>query len=143
VKRLLEILYSIEDFPPERQQIRDGPGSPLTVLVNCVVDQADESSFRANLEKLLADFGRFPGTRGSMVFRREEGAKVELTIMKRFSGEQAQGLAGFAGIRPVARCGRSRLADARVRPPLCGHGSPSPSPRRPMPRRGGKWRSSS
>jgi antibiotic biosynthesis monooxygenase (ABM) superfamily enzyme len=64
-------------------------GKPVTVLVNTVVPAGREASFVTALKGLLEEFGRFPGTSGSAVFRRESGEEVEFSILKRFSSETA------------------------------------------------------
>lgn len=86
----METLYPVQAYPPENHQARgNGADAAVTVLVHCRVDPADEPSFRTTLEKLLDDFDRFPGTRGSMVFRCPAGGQVELSILQRFADEQA------------------------------------------------------
>ena len=62
---------------------------PVTVLVNRVVPAEREAAFVVTLKRLLEEFGRFPGTSGSMVFRRESGEAVEFSILMRFSSETA------------------------------------------------------
>jgi len=64
-------------------------GIPVTVLVNRVVSAEREATFVVTLKGLLDEFGRFPGTSGSMVFRRESGEEVEFSILQRFSSETA------------------------------------------------------
>jgi uncharacterized protein len=78
----MELLYPLRSSP------RAG-GLPatdsVTVLVTRVVPVAEEASFRAGLDGLLEDFDRFPGTSGSLVFRREAGGGVEFSILQRFA----------------------------------------------------------
>jgi uncharacterized protein len=64
-------------------------GIPVTVLVNRAVPAKQEATFVVTLKELLAEFGRFPGTSGSMVFRRESVEQVEFSILMRFCSEKA------------------------------------------------------
>ncbi len=64
---------------------RYAEGGSLTVLINRTVPLADEENFQATLKDLLEDFNRFPGTSGSMVFRRGIGCAVEFSILHRFA----------------------------------------------------------
>lgn len=57
----------------------------ITVLVNRVVSRTEEERFLSTLKELLHDFGRFPGTSGNMVFRREIENDVEFSILQRFA----------------------------------------------------------
>ena len=62
-------------------------GASVTVLVTRAVPASEEAAFAATLKELLEAFGRFPGTSGSVVFRRESGGEVEFSILKRFASE--------------------------------------------------------
>jgi hypothetical protein len=64
-------------------------GIPVTVLVNRVVPAEREAAFVVTLKRLLEEFAHFPGTSGSVVFRRESGPEAEFSILKRFSSETA------------------------------------------------------
>lgn len=63
------------------------PDSSITVLVHRTVPLDEERDFQDALKALLQDFDRFPGTLGSQVFRREQGANVEFSIVQRFARE--------------------------------------------------------
>jgi len=62
-----------------------GGDESVTVLVNREIPRSAEKQFTKTLGELLQDFDRFPGTSGSMVFRRETGADVEFSILQRFA----------------------------------------------------------
>jgi antibiotic biosynthesis monooxygenase (ABM) superfamily enzyme len=64
-------------------------GGPVTVLVTRVLPRKREATFVGTLKGLLEAFDRFPGTSGNVVFRRESGEEVELSILKRFSSKAA------------------------------------------------------
>ena len=64
----MEILYPVSTESPRDDA--PAPGS-ITVLVDREVPVAQEKVFLATLTGLLESFGRFPGTSGSLVFRRE------------------------------------------------------------------------
>ena len=88
---------------------------PVTVLVNRVVPAEREAAFVVTLKRLLEEFGRFPGTSGSMVFRRESGEQVEFSILMRFSSETAH--AAWLGSPELVRW-RAEVAPAT---PTSGH----------------------
>lgn len=71
------------------QATSSGESGVLTVLVHRTVPKAEKAVFLERLNGLLRDFGRFPGTSGSMVFQRETGAGVEFSILQKFDGESA------------------------------------------------------
>lgn len=60
-------------------------GDSVTVLINRVLPSSAQDAFLATLTGLLDEFDRFPGTRGSMVFRRQVGADLEFSILQRFA----------------------------------------------------------
>jgi antibiotic biosynthesis monooxygenase (ABM) superfamily enzyme len=64
-------------------------GGSVTVLVTRMVPSEREATFVDTLKGLLEAFDGFPGTSGSVVFRRESGEEVELSILKRFSSKAA------------------------------------------------------
>jgi len=76
----METLYPLHTTTPA-----DGDDGSVTVLVNRTVARDEEGSFLAKLTGLLEDFDRFPGTSGSMVFRREIGGEVEFSVLQRFA----------------------------------------------------------
>lgn len=59
----------------------------VTVLVNRTVPAAQENAFLGTLKELLRDFDRFPGTSGSMVFRRKVAGGVEFSVLQQFAGK--------------------------------------------------------
>jgi antibiotic biosynthesis monooxygenase (ABM) superfamily enzyme len=82
----MDILYPVS--PTSHADDSIGGGS-VTVLVNRVVPAKREAAFVVTLTGLLEAFGRFPGSSGSVVFRRESGEEVEFSILKRFSSKTA------------------------------------------------------
>lgn len=83
----MKILYPIRSIPEAVSAGKSGEGDPVTVLVHRLVPLAEEKEFLTTLNRLLGDFNRFPGTAGSMVFRRPVGGDIELSIIQRFVGE--------------------------------------------------------
>ncbi len=79
----MDLLYPLS---LEGADVEDG-GVGITVLVNRIVPQAGEAAFTASLKELLRDFGRFPGTAGSRVFRRAVGDSVEFSILQHFASQ--------------------------------------------------------
>jgi antibiotic biosynthesis monooxygenase (ABM) superfamily enzyme len=82
----MDLLYPVSSTSHTDNSIGDGS---VTVLVNRVVAVKLEAAFVITLTGLLEAFGRFPGTSGSVVFRRESGQEVEFSILKRFSSTAA------------------------------------------------------
>jgi antibiotic biosynthesis monooxygenase (ABM) superfamily enzyme len=80
----MEILYPVSTGAPRDNA--PAPGS-ITVLVDREVPAAQEKVFLVTLQGLLEAFGRFPGTSGSLVFRREAAGQVEFSILQRFATE--------------------------------------------------------
>ncbi len=56
--------------------------------MNRSVPLGGESTFLSALNGLLEEFGRFPGTAGNLVFRRESGGEVEFSIVQRFASKK-------------------------------------------------------
>jgi antibiotic biosynthesis monooxygenase (ABM) superfamily enzyme len=82
----MQLLYPVSFTSRTDSSI--GPGS-VTVLVNRMVPSEREAAFVVTLKGLLESFDHFPGTSGSVVFRREAGEEVEFSILKRFASEAA------------------------------------------------------
>ncbi|MFZ4774835.1 MAG: antibiotic biosynthesis monooxygenase [Terrimicrobiaceae bacterium] len=78
----METLYPL---PLVSTQGHTAGNDAITALVNRTVPSGDEETFLETLKDLLQDFDRFPGTSGSMVFRREVGGQVEFSILQRFA----------------------------------------------------------
>jgi antibiotic biosynthesis monooxygenase (ABM) superfamily enzyme len=80
----MELIYPLRSHAPAGTA---SEGESVTVLVKRVVPSVEEQSFLDILQHLLEDFDRFPGTAGSMVFRREVDDDVEFSILQRFAAE--------------------------------------------------------
>jgi antibiotic biosynthesis monooxygenase (ABM) superfamily enzyme len=80
----MEILYPVSTRAPRDNALARGS---VTVLVDREVPVAQEAAFLATLEGLLEAFGRFPGSSGSLVFRREAAGQVAFSILQRFATE--------------------------------------------------------
>lgn len=80
----METLRPLPSFSPVGQAVENGP---VTVLVNRTVPAEQEKAFCAALKELLREFDGFPGTSGSMVFRREAAGGVEFSILQQFAGK--------------------------------------------------------
>ncbi len=80
----MEILYPVSTAAPRDNALAHGS---VTVLVDREVPTAQEAGFLATLEGLLEAFGRFPGTTGSLVFRREAAGQVTFSVLQRFATE--------------------------------------------------------
>ncbi len=61
----------------------------MTILVHCVVPASGETAFLDLLRERLAEFDRFPGTEGHMIFKRAGEGNVEISILQRFSEKAA------------------------------------------------------
>jgi antibiotic biosynthesis monooxygenase (ABM) superfamily enzyme len=80
----MELLYPLRSHAPAGTT---SGGKSVTVLVKRMVPSAEEQSFLDILQHLLEEFDRFPGTAGSMVFRRKVDGDVEFSILQRFAAE--------------------------------------------------------
>lgn len=98
----MELLYPVRSTSPDGAVSGSGP---VTVLVNRAIAAPGEKAFLASLIELLQEFDAFPGSSGSMVFRRETGDEVEFSILQRFATSAAHDAwlasPGFARWRSV------------------------------------------
>lgn len=82
----MEIFRPLTTSAAAEKAVGDGA---ITILVHCVVPSSSETAFLNLLQERLAEFDRFPGTNGHLIFRRASGENVEISILQRFSGQAA------------------------------------------------------
>jgi antibiotic biosynthesis monooxygenase (ABM) superfamily enzyme len=82
----MELLYPVGSHAPAGST---PAGESVTVLIDRTVPSSQQESFLASLKGLREEFARFPGTSGSMIFRRKAGGDVEFSILQRFESGAA------------------------------------------------------